>query len=31
MHDSVFISLSNLLTPWDLIEKRLALPVKGIL
>ncbi len=29
MHDSVFISLSNLLTPWELIEKRLALASEG--
>jgi precorrin-3B C17-methyltransferase len=29
MHDHVVISLSDLLTPWDLIEKRLRLAAEG--
>lgn len=29
MHDTVFISLSDLLTPWSLIEKRLELAAEG--
>jgi precorrin-3B C17-methyltransferase len=29
MHDSAFISLSDLLTPWEVIEKRLALAAQG--
>ncbi|SHF46457.1 cobalt-precorrin 3 C17-methyltransferase [Desulfofundulus australicus DSM 11792] len=29
MHDFVVISLSDLLTPWELIEKRLALAAQG--
>ena len=29
MHDHVVISLSDLLTPWDLIEKRLSLAAEG--
>ena len=29
MHDHVIISLSDLLTPWDLIEKRLSLAAEG--
>lgn len=29
VHDAVFISLSNLLTPWEVIEKRLNLAAEG--
>ena len=29
MHDMAIISLSDLLTPWNLIEKRLALAAEG--
>lgn len=29
MHDFAVISLSDLLTPWDLIEKRLSLAAQG--